>query len=126
MILQTKERTSTRQLTCAWHLCGKPLTARKRRFCSQKCKNKFYVSRRRKALKQKAVEYKGGQCILCGYDKCIEGLSFHHASGKEFGISAKGYTRAWETVKAELDSCILVCHNCHAEIHAGLHDLMAL
>jgi hypothetical protein len=73
-----------------------------------------------------AVKYKGGQCLLCGYDKCLEALSFHHAGGKEFGISAKGYTRSWDKVQAELDNCILVCHNCHAEIHAGLHDIAAL
>jgi hypothetical protein len=107
--------------TCEWHLCGKPLTGHQRRFCSPQCKNKFYVTQRRKALKQMAVKYKGGKCALCGYDRCLDALSFHHASEKEFGIGAKGYTRSWERVKAELDECTLVCHNCHAEIHAGLH-----
>jgi GH18 family chitinase len=50
----------------------------------------------------------------------LDALSFHHEGEKEFGIGAKGYTRSWEKVKAELDECILVCSNCHAEIHAGL------
>jgi len=112
--------------TCEWHLCNQPLTGKQKRFCSPECKNKFYVARRRKALKQEAVEYKGGRCAICGYDKCIEALSFHHLREKEFGIGEKGYTRAWERVKVELDDCILVCHNCHAEVHAGLHNLAAL
>ncbi len=64
--------------------------------------------------------------MLCGYDKCLEALSFHHNGDKGFGIGAKGYTRSWAVVEAELDECILVCQNCHAEIHAGLHDLAAL
>ena len=108
--------------SCEWHLCENVLTGRQQRFCSPKCKNKFYVFRRRKALKQKAVDYKGGKCMLCGYDRCLDALSFHHAGDKEFGIGSKGYTRAWAKVQAELNECILVCSNCHAEIHAGLHE----
>lgn len=112
--------------TCEWHLCKKPLLGRQKRFCSQECKNKYYVHKRRKALKELAVEYKGGRCFLCGYDKCLEALSFHHEGRKEFGIGARGHTRSWQRVRAELDECILVCNNCHAEIHAGLHNLAAL
>jgi hypothetical protein len=62
----------------------------------------------------------GGKCALCDYDRCLDALSFRHEGEKEFGIGAKGYTRSWEKVKAELDECILVCSNCHAEMHAGL------
>lgn len=63
---------------------------------------------------------------MCGYDRSVEALSFHHLGDKTFGIGARGYTRSWEKVRAELDECLLVCHNCHAEIHAGLHNLAAL
>lgn len=111
---------------CEWHLCDKSLSGKQERFCSPKCKNKFYVSLRRKELKRRAVEYKGDRCVLCGYDKTLVALTFHHGDNKEFGIGAKGYTRSWAKVKAELEKCILVCANCHAEIHAGLHDLAAL
>jgi hypothetical protein len=69
----------------------------------------------------------GGRCCLCGYDRCLEALVFHHLSGaKEFGIGAKGYTRSWSAVREELAKCLLVCANCHSEIHAGLHDVAAL
>ncbi len=75
------------------------------------------VIKRRKSLRVKAVEYKGGKCEICGYNKCIEALEFHHNSGvKNFGISAKGYTRSWQVVKAELDLCQLLCANCHREV----------
>ncbi len=69
-----------------------------------------------------AVEYKGGKCEICGYNRCLDALEFHHnnLTGKKFGISAKGYTRSWDTVKNELDKCMLICANCHRELHAQL------
>lgn len=80
------------------------------------------VIRRRKNVKIKAVEYKGGSCEICGYNKCNEALQFHHLdpTQKDFGISAGGFTRSWEKVKSELDKCIMVCANCHSEIHTGI------
>ena len=72
-----------------------------------------------------AIEYKGGKCLICGYNRCNEALEFHHIDShkKDFGISKDGYTRSWEKVKLELDKCICVCANCHREIHSGLIDL---
>lgn len=74
-------------------------------------------------LKSKAVEYKGGCCEICGYNKCLRSLVFHHRdpSEKDFAIgeSRPGYkiVRKWDLVKVELDKCQLLCHNCHNEIH---------
>jgi hypothetical protein len=78
------------------------------------------VNKRRKKIRQMAVEYKGGRCEQCGYNRCIDALEFHHAnsSGKDFSISEKGYTRSWSKVKEELDKCMLLCANCHRELHA--------
>jgi len=80
------------------------------------------VQRRRDKLKIMAIEYMGGKCCKCGYDKCVAALEFHHMdeSQKEFGIAYKGYTRSWEKVRVELDKCMLVCSNCHREIHYKL------
>ncbi len=84
----------------------------------KKCRTEA-VQRRRIKVKQQAVDYKGGSCELCGYSKCISALEFHHIdpSGKDFGIAYKGYTRSWAKVKEELDKCIMVCANCHREVH---------
>jgi 5-methylcytosine-specific restriction endonuclease McrA len=83
------------------------------------------VQRRREKVRLMAVEYKGGRCQVCGYDRCIEALKFHHLAPtqKDFGISHKGYTRSWEKVKEEVDKCILLCANCHREFHAGMLQL---
>ena len=82
------------------------------------------VQKRRDKVKKMSVEYKGGCCSICGYDKCIKALEFHHLDrdDKEFGISKNGHTRSWDRVKLELDKCILVCSNCHREIEDGHHQ----
>ena len=71
----------------------------------------------RKKLKEKAVEYKGGKCIKCGYNNYIGALEFHHRDPKEKDFSIGQYTYSWERVKAELDKCDLLCANCHREVH---------
>ena len=85
------------------------------------------VNKRRRKLKAMAVEYRGGRCILCGYDRTPWALDLHHVNGalKEFGLSAKGMTRSWEKIKREADKCVLVCANCHREVHAGITKLPA-
>ena len=83
------------------------------------------VRKRRKEIRQRAIEYKGGRCQVCGYDHCSEAMEFHHLNSneKDFGISQKGYTRSWGKVKMELDKCIMLCANCHREVHAGVLQL---
>ena len=68
-----------------------------------------------------ALEYGGGECQICGYKKCAWALTFHHLDpkGKNFGLSANGITRSWEKTKKELDKCILLYMNYHAEVHHG-------
>lgn len=83
------------------------------------------VAKRRRKIKTLAIEYKGGKCQSCGYNKYQGALDLHHINSaeKEFSIGDKGYTRSWEKVKAELDKCILVCANYHREIEAGIMQL---
>ena len=83
------------------------------------------VTRRRRKLKQMVVDHKGGKCQACGYDKCVWALDLHNIdeSTKEFSLSVRGLTRSWEIIKSEADKCILVCANCHREIHSGLLDI---
>lgn len=71
------------------------------------------------------VEMKGGKCQVCGYDRCLIALDFHHIdeTTKEFGLSQRDLTKSWVKIKAELSKCVLVCANCHREIHAKMVDL---
>lgn len=51
----------------------------------------------------------------------MRSLDFHHKdpNTKEFSIGKEGCI-GWEKVKKEIDKCILVCSNCHGEIHDKL------
>ncbi len=86
----------------------------------KKCQNKYSVERWQ-SNKKRAVNYKGGKCERCGYNKCIDALEFHHIDplekDKNFGNIK---IRKWEDQKKELDKCICVCANCHREIHSEL------
>ena len=84
----------------------------------KRCRNDA-VSEARRRRKKKLVELAGGACTKCGYNKSVAALQFHHIdpSEKEFGIAASGVTRSLEEQKEEIKKCILLCANCHAEIH---------
>ena len=76
------------------------------------------VKKRREKIKQELIQYKGGKCEICGYDKCSAALDFHHLepSEKDFGISSSSVL-SFDRLKKEVDKCILVCANCHRELH---------
>ena len=74
----------------------------------------------RKNIKLKCIEYLGGKCTICGYDKCTRSLDFHHLNPNEKEFTISGGTKSFTYLKPELDKCILVCRNCHGEIHEEL------
>jgi len=82
-----------------------------------------YVNYRYLRLKIRAIEYKGGKCIKCGYNKYFN-LVFHHRDP-----NVKDYDwntlrkRSWEVIIKELDKCDIMCHNCHNELHYDENEL---
>ena len=111
-------------------ICGSPVLAT-RKYCSDGCRragriprlrintSKLVVTWRQRA-KLRAVAYKGGCCQVCGYNQCMRAMNFHHINPlvKDFTISAAIYS--WDKIRTELDKCVLLCANCHAEVHDGL------
>jgi transposase len=83
------------------------------------------VSRHRRKVKQTLVRDAGGACRLCGYDRCIAALEFHHVvpADKRFAMSYRGVTRSLARARQEARKCILLCSNCHAEVEAGVAEL---
>jgi hypothetical protein len=83
------------------------------------CKNQKYIQRWI-SLKQKAIDYLGGKCTSCGYNKYYGALEFHHVDpNTKDTVWNHLKKRSWDRIIVELDKCQLLCSNCHKEIHAG-------
>jgi len=106
--------------------CGKELPKKKKNYYCKECETKhFFDKNYKRIIKLKAIEYKGGKCAICGYDKTLFALTFHHVNPKNKKFNISNFSKidkgmVWERVKHELDKCILVCNNCHCEINSEL------
>lgn len=83
-----------------------------------------YVNKSRGNKKLLILEVLGNKCAICGYDKCSAALEAHHINPKDkkFTISNYAY-KSYEDLREELKKCILLCANCHREVHNGMLDL---
>lgn len=77
----------------------------------------------RKRTKLRLIAFFGGKCKLCGYDRHEGALEFHHLdpSKKDFSISGKSHS--FNRLLEEAKKCVLLCSNCHSEVHAGIREL---
>lgn len=77
-----------------------------------------YIAIRRIVLKLRAIQYKGGKCVKCGYDKCYAAMDFHHRDPAQKEFNLRQMVRIeWNKVLLELDKCDLLCATCHREQH---------
>jgi predicted nucleic acid-binding Zn ribbon protein len=115
-------------------VCGSALQGKQTMFCSLTCKNRHhqsYMAQKNRGLtrKLKLVRAAGSRCSICGYDRNLAALVFHHSGSaeKDFKLDMRSLSnRTLQSVLTELDKCVLVCQNCHAELHNPHLDLGAL
>lgn len=83
--------------------------------------NVRYARRNRLFIRRVAMKY---GCQKCGYKKCFEALHFHHIGKKSFCISAAPKMKtSMKRLKDEMRQCVILCANCHAEVHADVTQL---
>lgn len=88
--------------------------------CQHYCKRCANDRQMEKWVKRKieAVKSKGGKCSRCDYNKNYSALEFHHLDPKEKDFDwNKLQKMSIETIEKELKKSILLCANCHREIH---------
>ena len=89
----------------------------------KKNKKEIYLRKyaRRIKIRNEAKKLLGNKCSICGYNKCNNALEFHHQGGdKEGHVSRMIKNLSRHKVLKEIKKCILVCANCHREIHGGV------
>ena len=80
----------------------------------------------RRQTKELIIKYKGNKCEICGYDKCIAALIFHHKNDDKNYEIAKNSIRITNIndltndIIVELNKCELLCSNCHSEKHIDI------
>ena len=113
--------TIRKETTCK--ICGRVYIYDKDKGHGKTKCNSCTTNGRRREIKQKCIDYKGGKCAVCGYNKCNGAMVFHHINKeqKDFAINY-AMSLSWGKIKIELDKCILLCNRCHVEIHNGIID----
>jgi len=101
-------------------ICNSPLNKNQILYCSKSCADKASRQQKHDFINSFKTE-----CSVCGYNRCKSALEFHHLNPdeKEFEISHGSKGRSYESVENEIKKCVLLCANCHAELHAKEREL---
>lgn len=83
--------------------------------------NVIYAKKWKKKLRKELLVMKGGKCIICGYDKSDRALHFHHVDPDKKDLTI-GHWGSKDLIFKEVEKCILVCSNCHCEIHDEIYQ----
>jgi transposase-like protein len=127
----TRERLGKAALAAGLHTAEIPCprhgmtrhVRRKDGFRCARCRVEHVADKRRRIKRQLVLEA-GGRCELCGYDRCVAALQFHHLdrATKRFALSQEGVSRSMAEARDEAAKCVLLCANCHAEVESGAAD----
>ena len=109
--------TGLSKSTVAWHLSEK----------ARKLSLEARGRNKRKFIRELKLKH-GGRFTLCGYDRCLNALQFHHRdpatkhkfrrkNGVLIGLTSASRFFSQQKIEDEAKKCDLVCANCHAELH---------
>ena len=78
-----------------------------------------YKSRRRWVIKEILINALGGKCQSCNesFNQCV--YDFHHIDKetKKHSVAKLIANGSFDEIDKELSKCILLCANCHREVH---------
>ena len=74
---------------------------------------------RRFRAKAAAIKLLGGKCTACGWTGNQAAMQFHHKDpAKKDFIIGNVSNKSWDSIKIEIQKCILLCANCHMIEHS--------
>jgi hypothetical protein len=82
-----------------------------------KSKEKFKIKQKELARKLYINSIKAKGCQLCGYNKCLTAIEFHHIGNDKLFEMSDSNHKSLDNIKIEISKCIVVCANCHRELH---------
>ena len=108
--------------------CGKEFWNKRKIKCCKDCLAKKIRKRGSSSSVKRMIrnrefikEYKKDKkCEICGYHKYPEILMFHHKDRKtkSAGVNTLMKTlKSLDIIKKEIEKCMILCPNCHNEIH---------
>ena len=124
--IRTQARKEQKDTNKYCLICGKPFqpktAAANQRTCCYECVPDG-IQLGRSGLLDLIRKKHGGKCQRCGYNTYLGALDFHHINPdeKDFTIGNRDY-KLIDCIH-EAEKCVLLCANCHREIHAGLWDI---
>ncbi len=92
---------------------------RKNNLEARKKQEHLYYTKRTQKERKMLQELQLNGCAICGYNKCGYALHEHHANpeDKKFLVNVSGMRKPVKQIIDEVNKCILLCANCHGEIH---------
>ena len=102
-------------LVCICKMCDKKY----RQSPNGRINNHKAGSKQRRRARRIRDDLKSNGCAICGYNKCIDALEFHHVNpeDKKFNLEVTSMMVGDEKLVNEINKCIILCSNCHIEIH---------
>lgn len=89
----------------------------------KKCHTQSRVERFDKLMTEVFGEIK---CQACGYDSCKRAIDCHHLNEEDKDFEPAKLRSSFislDKMRKELEKCVLLCSNCHREVHAGYRTL---
>lgn len=112
------------------HKCGLKTNSKHTKSEQQKqeeyTKHQRFKNDRGRQLRNELIHRLGGKCSVCGYSKNTAVLTFHHVNmkDKKFKLDMRSCSnRNYDVLSSEADKCILLCANCHMELHNPQYNI---
>lgn len=99
-------------------VCKRPHQSESIQIC-RSCADKHNRQQNLRRSRKREI-LKSGGCQVCGYNRCIRALSWHHIDPTQKLFAIGHYCAGGDRLSTEIAKCVLLCANCHMEVEEGI------